>query len=152
MLFPANADNGHRVPQIVLITYLIVTIITIGRSLAHIFLPDGGANSIATIVEFSGTPNPNKVIYQVFAFWGLAQLAMGFIYTIVWFRYKNLIPLMWVFILFEYSSRIMIGKFLKPLGEDFLRGTAPGEIGNYVLIPIALIMLLLSFVNYKRTS
>lgn len=52
-------------------------------------------------------------------------------------RYRSLIPLMWLFILVEYAGRLLLGR-AKPVE---LSGTAPGEIGNYLFIPLALIML-----------
>jgi len=51
---------------------------------------------------------------------------------------------MWLFILAEYLVRILIGRFIKPLREEYFTGTAPGEFGNYIFIPIALMMLIYS--------
>lgn len=144
-IFPEKADNNYSFPQFIVAVFFVITIMTIGRSLAHIFLPDGGANYIAGIVKFDGTPDPDRIIYFLFALWGLAQLSMGIMYLVVLVRYRNLIPLMWVFIFIEYSMRVIIGKLLKPLDIEYITATAPGEIGNYVLIPLALTMIILSF-------
>lgn len=153
-LLPVRAENSYRFNKIIVYIFAIVTAITIGRSLAHLFLPDGGANSIATIISFDGAPDPDKVIYNIFALWGLAQLAMGVMYLIILIRYKNLIPLMWLFILVEYVMRIVIGRVLKPMGEEYFAGTAPGEIGNYIFIPLAIIMLAWSLLagNKKEST
>lgn len=149
---PKKAENSYSFPKSVVIIFMIVTIITLGRSLAHIFLPDGGANSIATIIQFDGNPDPDRVIYFIFSLWGLAQLSMGILYVIVLIRYKNLIPLMWLFILFEYTTRIVIQKLIKPMDGGFTQGTAPGEIGNYIVIPIAVVMIVLSLLLPKKSK
>lgn len=79
---------------------------------------------------------------------------MGVMYLIILIRYKNLIPLMWLFILVEYVMRIVIGRVLKPMGEEYFAGTAPGEIGNYIFIPLAIIMLAWSLLagNKKEST
>lgn len=151
-ILPETARNDPSVGDFNIIVFGFITAITILRSMAHIFLPDGGANSIATIIQFSGTPDPNNVVYFVFALWGLSQLLMGFVYLIVLLKYRNLIPLMWILVLFEYSMRIIIGRFLKPLTEVYFVGTAPGEIGNYILVPMAAIMIVMSIWEIKNKS
>jgi hypothetical protein len=76
-LLPRQDNNAHSIPKAVIIVFILVTIMTVVRSLLHLFLPDGGANGIATIITFDGSPDPDAVIYNIFALWGLAQLAMG---------------------------------------------------------------------------
>jgi len=73
---------------------------------------------------------------------------MGFVYLIVYFRYKGLIPFMYVLILAEYSGRIAIG-LVKPLEVSH---TPPGAIGDYVLVPLTALMLILSFKRPKKTN
>ncbi len=118
----------------------LLTVITIGRSLAHILLPDGGAHSIATIPLDSFTTNGEATVIHIFALWGLAQLMFGLLYIVVLWRYQALIPLMYLFILVEYTGRLFL-TFAKPIVTD---GAAPGAIGNYILVPLALLMLVLS--------
>jgi hypothetical protein len=151
-LLPRQADNSYGFHKAILFIFGAMTLLTIGRSLAHMFLPDGGANAIATIITFDGNPDPDAVIYNIFALWGLAQLAMGAMYVIVIIRYRNLIPLMWVFILVEYAMRIVIGKLLKPMGDAYFIGTAPGEISNYIFIPLAAIMILWSLAGRRNRN
>lgn len=70
----------------------------------------------------------------------------GLLYIVVLWRYQALIPLMYLFILVEYLGRLLL-TFAKPV---VTQGTAPGAIGNYVLIPLALIMLVLSLKEEKN--
>jgi len=146
LFFPDVFDNKVRFNKILLYIFYFIALVTIGRSLIHVFAPDGGANSIATIIVFAGNPDPNQVIYFIFSLWGLSQLIIGIMYAISILKYKSMIPLWYVLIWFEYLFRILIGRVLKPMDPAVLVGTAPGEIGNYVfaiLIPILLIWMII---------
>ena len=140
LIFPktiGNTYSGNIIPKIL---FYIVILFTIVRSLIHIFAHDGGAMSIATIpLDKYPSAAANTVIY-LFGVWGLSQLIMGVFYLIVSLRYKSLIPLMYIFVAFEYAMRLVIGH-MKPV---VTAGTAPGAVGNYILIPLALTMFFLS--------
>jgi hypothetical protein len=123
-----------------------MTVLTIARSLAHMFLPDGGAQSIATIPLSEFSSAASAVVVGMFAQWGLTQLMFGLLYVIVLWRYQSLIPLMWLFILFEYGGRLLLG-FYKPFATV---GQVPGGIGNIVFPVLALIMLMLSLYEARR--
>lgn len=151
-LFPRRAENAHGFPGFVVVIFALVAVVTVVRSLIHVFLPDGGANAIAGFIVFAGAPDPNAVIYHIFALWGLAQLAMGVVYVIVVLRYRNLIPLMWLFILGEYAMRIVIARLLKPMGPEYFTGVVPGAVGNYVMVPLAVVMILVCLVGPKAKA
>jgi len=139
-LFPKQLSNTYQGKAIAKWIFAAMTVLTIARSLAHIFLPDGGAQSIATIPLDDFTTNGAAAVIHIFALWGLSQLLFGLVYMIVLWRYQALIPLMWLFILVEYSGRMLL-TIAKPFE---IVGTAPGAIGNFVFIPLALLMLFLS--------
>jgi hypothetical protein len=139
-LFPKPVTDRYGGAPIAKWVFVLLTVITVGRSLAHIFLPDGGAQSIATIPLDRFTSNGEATVIHIFALWGLSQLLFGLLYIVVLWRYQSLIPLMYVFVSVEYMGRLLL-TFAKPIVTD---GTAPGAIGNYVIIPLALVMLVLS--------
>jgi hypothetical protein len=117
--------------------FIMLTVMTTFRSLAHILLPDVGAESIATIdVDVEG----GDAIVAMFAYWGLSQLILAVLYILSIVRYKSLIPLMYLTMVVEYTLRFVIG-LAKPMEHS---GTAPGEVANVVLPLLTLIMLLLS--------
>ena len=113
---------------------------TVVRSLIHVFAPDGGAQTIATIPLDSFSNEGASAVILIFSLWGLSQLIMGMFYVIVGLRYKSLIPLMYLFILFEYVMRLILG-VLKPIETT---GTAPGAIINFIFPPLVIILFLLS--------
>lgn len=139
-LLPTTVTNDYRGTAIAKWVFVAITVITVARSLAHIFLPDGGAQSIATIPLDTYAPGAATVIIGMFAQWGLTQLMFGLLYVLVLWRYQALIPLMWLFILFEWTGRLLLG-FVKPFETV---GTAPGAVGNLIIPLLALIMLALS--------
>lgn len=147
-LLPQSADNNFYGRPIAKWTLIAMTLLTIGRSLAHIFLPDGGAQSIATIPLITYSVDASLVVIGMFAQWGLTQLMFGLMYVLVLWRYQSLIPLMWLFILFEWTGRLLIG-FYKPFETA---GTAPGAIANMIFPVVAVVMLVLSLQEIKRSK
>lgn len=145
-LFPKNLDNQYCGRAISKWVFVAMTILTIGRSLAHIFLPDGGAQSIATIALNDFSPEASSVIIGIFSYWGWSQLLFGLFYLVVLWRYKSLIPLMWLFIFTEWVGRYTLETFYKPIETV---GTAPGAVGNIFFPFLALIMLVLALQGQK---
>lgn len=139
-LLPTIIDNDYKGHKIAKYTFLLITIMTVIRSLIHVFAPDGGAQSIATIPLDTYTQAGAASVIMIFSLWGLSQLLMGVIYVFVYLRYKSLIPAMYVLLIAEYIMRIFIG-LMKPIETV---GIAPGGVGNWILVPLCIVMLVLS--------
>ena len=139
-IFPKQVSKPYQGKMIAKWGFIVMSVLTVLRSLAHIFLPDGGAQLIATIPLDAFTDSGSTVIIGLFAQWGLIQLMFGLLYLIVLWRYQSLIPLMWLFIFFEWTGRLLVG-FAKPLVTVDL---APGAVGNLIFPVVALVMLVLS--------
>jgi hypothetical protein len=145
-ILPKEINNTYTGHPIALYVFYIITCITIVRSLIHIIAPDGGAQSIATIpLDTYSVESANTVIF-IFGLWGISQLLLGILFLIIAIRYRALIPLMYIFIFTEYSLRLILG-LIKPIT---LTGTAPGGIGNYIFIILAIIMFILSIQKQKE--
>lgn len=129
--------QGHPLAKWV---FVFITIITIIRSIIHIATPDGGAQSIATIPLQLYSPQASDTIIMMFALWGLSQLLVGLVYVAVLIKYQSLIPVMYGLLIIEYTTRILIG-VMKPIET---MGTAPGGVANYVIVPVALLMFIMS--------
>ena len=139
-ILPERIDNQHRGHKFALWAFYPITLMTVGRSLVHIFGSDGGAQSIATIPLDTFVSGGAQTVVSVFALWGLSQLLIGLLFVLVLFRYRAMIPLMYVLILAEYLGRIGIG-LTKPIVTV---GTPPGSSGSFVLIVLGIIGLALS--------
>ena len=139
-ILPNTIDNHYEGSKISKYMFLFLTIVTIIRSLIHIIAVDGGAQSIATIPLNSYSTEAAATVILMFALWGLSQLLMSIVYVVVYFKYQSLIPAMYILLITEYVMRLVIG-IMKPIETI---GTAPGGIGNYVLISVCLILFWMS--------
>jgi hypothetical protein len=142
-IFPKQLNHESQGSSTAKWVFVIITAVTIVRSLIHMFAPDGGAQSIATIPLDSFTPQGASTVVLLFAIWGLSQLVIGIIYIVVLWRYQAMIPFMYLLIIVEYGMRIVLG-VLKPIEAT---GTTPGAIGNFIILPVAVVMFVLSIRN-----
>ena len=123
---------GYQGTKFSLVFLIVLTTVTTLRSLAHIFLPDGGANSIAGLdVSVAGGSN----LIALFAQWGYTQLLLSVMMwgVIVFARY--LVPFALLVQTLDWGGRILIG-LMKSVE---VASPPPGEIGSYILWPLCLI-------------
>ena len=139
-IFPRSLSEGYRGHPVAKWALVVLTAVTLWRSLAHIFLPDGGAQSIATIPLDTFTPVGASAVVQVFALWGLSQLLLAFFYGVVLWRYPALIPFVYVLFVAEYVGRFLIGLASPPITLE----RPPGAVGNVVFPVLGALLLALS--------
>ena len=149
VLIPRAADNDYRGGRVPLYFFYALVAVTTFRSWVHFLKDDSGVNSIASIVLFSGTPDPNHVVYMFSSLWGSQQVIMVMLYLIVLVRYRNLIPLMWALMVVEVVFRLSVG-FIHPLTPEYYARTPPGKIGNLPLLVVSGVMLALAVRNTLR--
>jgi hypothetical protein len=136
-LLPATADNSIRGMKLPVYVFTVIAVISTVRSLIHVFAADGGAGSIAGMdLSVAGASG----IVFAFALWGSAQLVYALIQLAVAFRYRSLVPAMYLLLFVETLLRMLIGH-MKPVT---FAHTPPGAIGNYVMLPLSVLMLVLS--------
>ena len=144
-LFPKFIDNEYKGKKIPFYFFYLIIAVTLIRSLVHIFKADGGAQSIANIPLHLYSEQASETIVHLFSEWGLSQLLFGLLYIVVLIKYKSLIPLMYLFLIIEYSARLLLALY-KPV---VLEGHAPGGIANYFLVPLFVILFLLSLKKHR---
>lgn len=136
ILFPQRAENKISGVKFPVYIFTLIAIVGTIRSCIHLLSPDGGAGSIAGMdLSVSGA---DEVIFA-FALWGSAQLIYALIQLLVAFRYKSLIPFMYLLLIAETLLRMLAG-YMKPVEFS---STPPGAFGNYVILPLAALMLAL---------
>jgi len=135
-VFPPAIDSRFPGKKPALYAFYLITAVTIVRSCIHLFAPDGGAESIATIPLGSYSPDAAAAVISIFSLWGLSQLLIGMLYLLASLRYHSLIPLFYLLMAVEYLGRFLIGR-AKPIATA---GTAPGAVIN---LPIAILAALL---------
>lgn len=142
-LLPPQASNDYRGSKTASVVFLVLAVVSLIRSLIHIFAPDGGAGSIAGLdLAVSGAQG----IVLAFSLWGGAQLITACVQLVVWFRYRNLLPLMYVLLILEYLLRILAG-IMKP--AQFAH-VPPGQIANYAIPMLAVVMLVMTLIDRKK--
>ena len=142
-IFPREANNRYEGSAIAFYMAFPFMAIFTFRSLVHFLKGDSGVNSIASIVVFPGSPDPNSVIYMFSSLWGTQQLITLLIYAVILWRYRNLLPLMYVLIVFECVLRFCVG-VIHPLLPEVYAHTPPGKLGNLPMLLVAALMLALS--------
>ena len=151
VLLPRAANNDYRGGRLPLYFFYALLAMVTFRSLVHFLKDDSGVNSIASIILFSGTPDPNNVVYMFSALWGSQQVIMLMVYLVVLLRYRNLIPLMWALMVVEILFRLTVGQ-IHPLTPEYYLRTPPGKLGNLPLLLISLTMVGLAIRNTLRQS
>ena len=145
-LFPQQASNNYQGSVIAQYGFYLLLAMYTFRSFVHFAADDGGINSIASIIIFpflDGAPDPNNVIYLFASLWGSAQLVTLFIFYICMWRYRNLLPLLWLTVVIEVPMRMLAGT-MHPLDSTFYQHVPPGATSNLPLLAVAIIMLVLS--------
>jgi hypothetical protein len=148
-LLPQTMTNHYSGSPIAFYGLILITGITLIRSLIHIIAPDGGAQSIATIPLDQYSPEAAQAVIGMFALWGLSQLIVGLIMSVVLIAYRSLIPAMYVVVLFEYGLRATLLPLLKPIQTI---DTAPGALANWPMVVLSVILLLMSLKDYESKS
>ncbi len=142
-LLPREANNDYQGSPIALYCFWLLMAPFTFRSFVHCLKDDSGVNSIATMVLFAGTPDPNQAVYMFSSLWGSQQLVMLLLYLVVLLRYRNLLPLMYVLVLAESVFRMVVAT-IHPLAESYFRSTPPGRPGGILIMVLAGVMLVLS--------
>ena len=147
---PSNLNNQYKGLKIVDYGLYPIFAIYIIRSLVHFLADNSGLVGIATIKEFpifEGL-DPNNIIYLFASLWGATQVSLTVILLILFIKYKNLIPLIYLICLMDQCFRLISG-YLHPLGEQYYINTPPGVISN---IPILIYLIVMFFLSLKRRS
>ena len=137
ILLPAKIDNVIRGTKIPFYLFALYAMVSTVRSCIHLLSPDGGAGTIAGMdLSVAGA---DGIIFS-FALWGSSQLLFALIQLLAVIRYRSLIPFMWLMLALEVLLRELVGA-MKPVT---FAHTPPGAIGNQIILPLAVIMVIWS--------
>ena len=149
-LFPSRLNNQYEGSKIALYGLYPIFAMYIFRSLVHFLAENSGLVGIATIKQFPITDglNPNNIIYLFASLLGATQVSLTIVLLILFIKYKNLIPLIYLICLLDQCLRLISG-YLHPLGEDYYINTPPGVISN---IPVLLYLILMFYLSLIRST
>ena len=147
-IFPERIDNDYRGHKFALWLFVPITFMKVAISLVHIFNADGGAQSVSTIPLDTYSAGAAQNVIALFARQGLDQLLLGLVFVVVLFRYRAMIPLMYVLIIAQYIALEGI-VYMKPLA---LAGTSGASTLHLVLTVLSISGLVLSLLGkgYKN--
>ncbi|MAE94470.1 MAG: hypothetical protein CL910_07410 [Deltaproteobacteria bacterium] len=145
-ILPREASNEYRGGLVPFYGFCLVAAVMLFRSTVHFLKDDSGVNSIASIILFEGSPDPNNLIYLFSSIGGVEQLLFVMVYGVVLWRYRNLIPLMFAFLVVESCFGFVVGA-LHPLDPVYYEHTPPGKLGAVPKLLFAVGMLALSVRN-----
>ena len=148
-ILPSAANNNYLGNRIALFGLIFTTCLMTWRSFVHLLFQDAGLNSVGSFIIFEGIPDPNQMIYMLGSVWGLQQLIFCLVNISVLFRYRNLIPLMYILWLVEWLTRPLVVGLLHPLGEQYFTGATPGIVGAPFAVGFLILMLILSLKTSK---
>ena len=149
-LFPSRLNNRYEGSKIVIYGLYPIFAMYIFRSLVHFLAENSGLVGIATIKQFPITEglDPNTIIYLFASLWGATQVSLMIILLILFIKYKNLIPLIYLICLLDQCFRLISGH-LHPLGQDYYINTPPGVISN---IPVLLYLIFMFYLSLKGNT
>ena len=144
-LFPYRLNNQYEGSKIAFYGLYPIFAMYIFRSLIHFLAENSGLVGIATIKQFPITDglNPNNIIYLFASLLGATQVSLIIVLLILFIKYKNLIPLIYLICILDQCLRLISG-YLHPLGEDYYINTPPGVISN---IPVLLYLILMFYLS-----
>ena len=149
-IFPLVADNNFNGHKIALWGFILFTLLMTLRSILHMFFEKYGFHEIANFLPIEGDPDPMLLIYRFFSLWGFVQLIFCLVCWVVIFRYRALIPLMYLLWLFEWGFRTFGYPLIR---EDitiqgiYTLGATPGEVGAPYATFLLIILFSLSLVQ-----
>lgn len=149
-LFPSDLNNQYKGSKFVQYGLYPIFAIYIFRSLVHFLAENSGLVGIATIKEFPIIDglDPNNIIYLFASLWGATQVSLTIILLILFIKYKNLIPLIYLICLLDQCFRLISG-YLHPLSEDYYINTPPGVISN---IPLLLYLIFMFYLSLRGNA
>lgn len=136
-LLPADPANYHgpRLATWLLAAYLLLVAV---RSAIHLFAPDGGAGSIASVdLSVEGADN----IVAMFGQWGAIQLLLAIVMIVLVARYRGLVPFMALALAVEPLLRLLSGT-IKPLETlGIAPGAALNEYAGFIMLAVLYLAL-----------
>ena len=139
-IFLSNIDNLFRGKRIALWIFIIVLII---KTAQNLFVIIGGASIISSAdgipLERYSQEAAQTIVY-LWTYVGFIRLLILILGFLILFRYRSLIPLMFVFLLLQDISRYIISFYI-PITKI---GTPPGNTVNLALFVLTIIGMVLS--------
>jgi hypothetical protein len=147
-LLPPRADNTYGGHKLAIVLFGLLVLMKTAISLGSIFNGYTAATSADGIPIDTYTPAGARTVVSLFALLGLANLVVCLIAILVLFRYRSLLPVMFVVFLLQHVGRYVILEFL-PIART---GTPPGSAINLFILGAIVVGLALSLWSQRTPA
>ena len=147
-IVPRRANNDYRGGAIAFYGFCLLVAERTFSATVHFLTPDGGKNSIASIIVFEGDPDPNPIIYMFASIAGMHEMLFVFLFGLVLWRYRSLIPLM-LALMFVWMLFGVVLTTMHPLTPEYFERTPPAML---VRVPKFLLIGGLLFLAVRNSA
>ncbi len=147
-VFPRAANNDYRGSTVAFYGFVLVIAQQAFSATVHYFTHDSGKVQIAGMIHFEGDPDPNEMVWAMGASAGLWELIILGLFIVVLWRYRNLIPLMYVVVILEMVLSYGVTT-MHPIGPEYFTSTPPAKIALLPKLVIGVVMLAITVRNSK---
>ncbi len=147
-IFPREANNDYRGGRLAFYVYFLVVAQQAFSAIVHYFTHDSGKVQIAGMVHFEGDPDPNEMVWAMGASAGLWELIILGLFIVVLWRYRNLIPLMYVVVILEVVLSFGVTT-MHAIGPEYFTSTPPAKIAFLPKLVLGVVMLAITVRNSK---
>ena len=147
-IVPRRANNDYRGGAVAFYGFCLLVAERVFSATVHFLTPDGGKNSIASIIVFEGDPDPNPIIYMFASIAGMHEMLFVFLFILVLCRYRSLIPLMLTLMLVWMLFGVLLTT-MHPLTPEYFERTPPAML---VRVPKFLLIGGLLFLAVRNTA
>jgi hypothetical protein len=140
-LLPTRVDNTYLGQKLALWLFGVIVLMKTAMSVNSIFLGHKIATTADGIPLDTFPPAAADAIVSMFAIWGFAHFMICLLCILVLFRYRAMVPFMFLFLLLEHLGRKLVLYFI-PIDRS---GTPPGTYVNLILLGVMIAGLVLSF-------
>lgn len=148
VLIPKQANNDYRGGAVPLFGFCFLLAQKLFSATVHLLTHDSGKNSIGGMIRFEGMPDPNEAIYAIGSVSGANEMLLVLLFVLVLWRYRNLVPLMFGFVIVEMLLRLVV-RTLHPLGPNYFEHTPPATLA---WLPILLFSALMLFLSIRQST
>ena len=147
-LLPNKLNHEYQGSKIAIYGLYPVFAIYIFRSLVLFLSENSGLVGIASIkeLEIVGNIDPNNLVYLFASLWGATQVSLTIVLMVLFIKYKNLIPFIYLVCILDHCFRLTSG-YIHPLTEEYYVNTPPGVLGN---IPLLIYFLLMFYLSLRK--
>ena len=144
-ILPKQINNNYKGSKIAIYGFYPIMVMWLFRSFTHFLSENAGLVKIASINKLPITNNidPNNLVYLFASLWGASQLIITLLTILFFFKYRSLLPLLWLIVIFDILLRFISG-FLHPLTPEYYINVPPGSLAQIPLLIYGIIMFIIS--------